>query len=137
MQIGPYSLGAALSEYSDLRKLPFWKPFDIKRKMRGVKLYAGGKRVDFLGGQREVIVGVFERLIWSLSVLFAFKTENQMGDKLLEVVDYYRSQLGEQKSDGEYPILWLSLSGRVTISVQTMLGAVGKFYFFTLTVSAT
>ncbi len=137
MQIGPYSLGAGLSDYSDVRKLPFWKPFDIKRKMRGVKLYASGKRVDFLGGQREVILGVFDRLIWSLSVLFAFKTEDQMGDKLIEVVDYFRSHLGEQKSDADYPILWLSESGRVTISVQKTLGAVDKFYFFTLTISAT
>ena len=137
LQIGPYTLGAALSDYPDVRKLPFWKPFDTKRKMRGVKLYASGKRIEFLGGQREVIVGVFDRLIWSLSVLFAFKTENQMGDKLLEVVNHYRSHLGEQKSDADYPILWLSESGRVTISVQKTLGAVEKFDFFTLTMSAT
>src|SRR5438128_1403545 len=137
MQIGPYSIGAGVSDYPDIRKLPFWKPFDIKRKIRGLRLYTSNKRIDFLGGQREVILGVIEDAVWSLSVLFAFKTEDLMADKLIQVVDYFRSHLGDYRSDTEYPILWLAPFGRVTISVQKTLGAVDKFYFFTLTVSAT
>jgi hypothetical protein len=128
MQIGPYSIGATLSDYSDVRKLPFWKPFDVKRKMRRLRLYASEKRINVFGGQHEVILGVLEDAVWSLSILFAFKTEDLVGDKLMQVVDHYSSHLGQPKSDSEYPILWLSSSGRVTISVQKTLGAVEKFY---------
>lgn len=137
MQIGPYAVGASISDYPNIRKLSWWKSFDIKRpKVRGLKLCASSERSDVFDGGHEIIVGVAEGSVFSLSVLFAFKSEDAMGDKLDQVVEHYRRLLGEHSSDEIYSIRWLKSFGDVTINVEHVTGIADQLYCFTLTMSA-
>ena len=137
LQIGPYAIGRPASDYPDIRKLSWFNTFDIKRpKVRGVKRYKGSQLVDFLDRPREVILGIVQDSVWSLSVLFAFNSEDSMGVDLVKVVEHYRPHLGEYTSDTQYPIQWLSPSAHITINVQSVTGAGTPLYFFTLTISA-
>jgi hypothetical protein len=137
MQIGPYAVGASILDYPNIRKLSWWKSFDIKRpKVRGLKLYASSERSDIFDGGHEIIVGVAAGLVFSLSVLFAFRSEDSMGDKLVQVVEHYRGLLGEHTSDKTYPIRWLTGFVDVAINVEHVTGVADKLCCFTLTVSA-
>jgi hypothetical protein len=137
MHIGPYAIGTPIDDYPTVYKLSWWNTYDIKRpKVRGLKLYKSKECIDFLHSPCEVILGVVHGSVWALSVFLAFKTENLMADKLIEFVDYYRHNLGENTSDQQYPIKWITSFGLITISVGSVIAIETKMYYFTLTVSA-
>lgn len=104
--------------------------------MRGLKLYVNNETIEFFNRTREVVLGVMGGSVFALSVLFAYKTEDLMADSLVQVVDYYRSRLGEYAVDNQYPIRWLTSFGQITIVVEHITGFAASLYFFTLTLSA-
>ena len=137
LRIGPYTVGMPASSYSNLKKLSWFNPFDIKRpKARGVTRYEGSEPVDFCGKPRKVIIGVVGESVWSLSVAFYYEAEKPMAESLSQLVEHYKRVLGEHTSDKDYPIKWIGAFGSVTFTVQSMTSVANPLYYFTLTMSA-
>ncbi len=137
LQIGPYMVGMPAGSYSNLKKLSWFNPFDIKRpKARGVKRYEGSESIDILGKPRKVILGMIGESVWSLSVAFYFPTEKAMSESLFQLVEHYKQVFGEHTSDKDYPVRWIGPFGHVTFTVQSMTGSAHPLFYFTFTMSA-
>ena len=132
-QVGNYKLGELIGSYPEAKEYSWLEKRFVINSVPGETLYKVPARVEVLGTQWVLVLGVYQGRIFKLSLRWGVDDWAAMTAKLYEVVEYCSAQYGSNanRTYGDAAV-WATDFGNAAVTgrfTQSTLRSEGGFWF--------